>query len=148
MGFDIIWRYIIMAVKIRMKRMGSNKAPFYRVIVADSRAPRNGRFIEEIGYYDPVSTPKVVKIDGEKVKDWIAKGAKPTDGVVKLLEAEGIIEKTEKNWERKAKADAAKNAKMEERKANAAKRRAEEAPAVEVEEVEEVEETPAEETQE
>ena len=52
-----------MAVKIRMKRMGSNKAPFYRVIVADSRAPRNGRFIEEIGYYDPVSTPKVVKIE-------------------------------------------------------------------------------------
>ena len=121
-----------MAVKIRMRRMGSNKAPFYRVVVADSRAPRDGRFIEEIGYYNPVSNPKVVKIDGDKVKDWIAKGAQPTEGVVRLLEAEGIIEKTEKNWERKAKADAAKNAKIEERKANAAARRAAEAPAEEV----------------
>lgn len=128
-----------MAVKIRMRRMGSNKAPFYRVVVADSRAPRDGRFIEEVGYYNPISNPKVVKIDGEKVKAWIAKGAQPTEGVVRLLEAEGIIEKTEKNWERKAKADAAKNAMIEERKANAAARRAAEAPAEEA--VEEAAET-------
>lgn len=120
-----------MAVKIRMRRMGSNKAPFYRVVVADSRAPRDGRFIEEIGYYNPVSSPKVVKIDGEKAKAWIAKGAQPTEGVVRLLEAEGIIEKTEKNWERKAKADAAKTAMIDERKAAAAARKAAEAPAEE-----------------
>lgn len=126
-----------MAVKIRLRRMGSKKAPFYRVVVADSRYPRDGRFIEEIGYYNPVSEPKVVEIDGEKAKAWIAKGAQPTDGVVKLLENEGIIERTEKNWERKAKEDAAKNEKIEARKAAAAERRAQEAPA---------EEAPAEET--
>ena len=130
-----------MAVKIRLRRMGSNKAPFYRLVVADSRFPRDGRFIEEIGFYNPGSEPKVIKIDGEKAKAWIAKGAQPTDGVVRLLEAEGIIEKTEKNWERKAKADAAKNAKIEARKAAAAERKANEAPA------EEAVEAPAEETQ-
>ena len=127
-----------MAVKIRLRRMGSNKAPFYRLVVADSRFPRDGRFIEEIGYYNPVSEPKVVKIDGDKAKEWIAKGAQPTEGVVRLLEAAGIIEKTEKNWERKAKADAAKNAKIDARKAAAAERKANEAPVVEA---------PAEETQ-
>ena len=132
-----------MAVKIRMRRMGSNKAPFYRVVVADSRAPRDGRFIEEIGYYNPVSSPKVVKIDGEKAKAWIAKGAQPTEGVVRLLEAEGIIEKTEKNWERKAKADAAKTAMIEGRKAAAAARKAAEAPAEEVAAEETVEEPQA-----
>lgn len=135
-----------MAVKIRLRRMGSKKAPFYRLIVADSRAPRDGRFIEEIGYYNPVSEPKVVKIDGEKAKAWIAKGAQPTEGVVRLLEAQGIIEKTEKNWEKKAKADAAKNAMIEERKAKAAARRAAEAPAEEAV-AEEAAEEAAEETQ-
>lgn len=135
-----------MAVKIRLRRMGSNKAPFYRLVVADSRFPRDGRFIEEIGYYNPVSEPKIVKIDGDKAKEWIAKGAQPTEGVVRLLEAQGIIEKTEKNWERKAKADAAKNAKIDERKAAAAERKANEAPVVETP-AEEAGETPAEETQ-
>lgn len=120
-----------MAVKIRLRRMGSNKSPFYRLVVADSRFPRDGRFIEEIGYYNPVSEPKVIKIDGDKAKEWIAKGAQPTEGVVRLLEAQGIIEKTEKNWERKAKADEAKNAKIEARKAAAAERKANEAPVVE-----------------
>ena len=126
--------------------MGSNKAPFYRLVVADSRFPRDGRFIEEIGYYNPVSEPKVVKIDGDKAKEWIAKGAQPTEGVVRLLEAAGIIEKTEKNWERKAKADAAKNAKIDARKAAAAERKANEAPVVEAP-AEEAGEAPAEETQ-
>ena len=135
-----------MAVKIRLRRMGSNKAPFYRLVVADSRFPRDGRFIEEIGYYNPVSEPKVVKIDGDKAKEWIAKGAQPTEGVVRLLEAAGIIEKTEKNWERKAKADAAKNAKIDARKAAAAERKANEAPVVDAP-AEEAGEAPAEETQ-
>ena len=135
-----------MAVKIRLRRKGSNKAPFYRLVVADSRFPRDGRFIEEIGYYNPVSEPKVVKIDGDKAKEWIAKGAQPTEGVVRLLEAAGIIEKTEKNWERKAKADAAKNAKIDARKAAAAERKANEAPVVEAP-AEEAGEAPAEETQ-
>ena len=70
-----------MAVKIRLRRMGAKKAPFYRVVVADSRFPRDGRFIEEIGYYDPTKDPAVVKIDGDKAKAWIANGAQPTDTV-------------------------------------------------------------------
>ena len=70
-----------MAVKIRLRRMGAKKAPFYRVVVADSRSPRNGRFIEEIGYYDPTKEPAVVNIDGEKAKAWIGNGAQPTDTV-------------------------------------------------------------------
>ncbi len=74
-----------MAVKIRLRRMGAKKAPFYRVVVADSRFPRDGRFIEEIGYYDPTKTPSVIKIDSEKAKDWIAKGAQPTDTVKALI---------------------------------------------------------------
>ena len=62
-----------MAVKIRLKRMGAKKAPFYRIVVADSRSPRDGRFIEEIGYYNPMEEPKVVKVDADKAKDWISK---------------------------------------------------------------------------
>ena len=61
-----------MAVKIRLKRMGAKKAPFYRIVVADSRSPRDGRFIEEIGYYNPMEEPKVVKVDADKAKDWIS----------------------------------------------------------------------------
>ncbi len=79
-----------MAVKIRLRRMGAKKAPFYRVVVADSRYPRNGRFIEEIGYYDPMKEPAVINIDGEKAKDWIAKGAQPTDTVRALLKKTGV----------------------------------------------------------
>lgn len=80
-----------MAVKIRLRRMGAKKAPFYRVVVADSRYPRDGRFIEEIGYYDPMEEPAVVKIDAEKAAKWIANGAQPTDTVKDLFKKNGII---------------------------------------------------------
>ena len=82
-----------MAVKIRLKRMGSNKKPFYRIVVADSRAPRDGRFIEEIGYYNPVSEPKQIKINDEKAKKWLGVGAQPTETVKKLLQSQEIIAK-------------------------------------------------------
>ena len=72
-------------VKIRLRRMGAKKAPFYRVVVADSRYPRDGRFIEEIGYYNPTTNPAEVKIDMDKANDWIKKGAQPTDTVKALL---------------------------------------------------------------
>ncbi len=81
-----------MAVKIRLRRMGAKKAPFYRVVVADSRFPRDGRFIEEIGYYNPMTEPADIKIDGEKAKKWIANGAQPTDTVKSLLKKTGITE--------------------------------------------------------
>ncbi|HOA34235.1 MAG TPA: 30S ribosomal protein S16 [Clostridiales bacterium] len=74
-----------MAVKIRLRRMGAKKAPFYRVIVADSRSPRDGRFIEEIGYYNPMTAPAEIKIDLEKAEKWIKNGAQPTDTVKALL---------------------------------------------------------------
>ena len=80
-----------MAVKIRLRRMGAKKAPFYRVVVADSRFPRDGRFIEEIGYYDPTKEPAVVKIDAEKAQKWIANGAHPTDTVKALLKKNGAL---------------------------------------------------------
>jgi small subunit ribosomal protein S16 len=80
-----------MAVKIRLRRMGAKKAPFYRIVVADSRYPRDGRFIEEIGYYDPTKDPIVLKLDDEKVKTWIANGAQPTDRVKALLKKNGTI---------------------------------------------------------
>lgn len=80
-----------MAVKIRLRRMGSKKAPFYRVVVADSRFPRDGRFIEEIGFYNPNVDPAEVKVDAEKAQDWIKKGAQPTDTVKRLFKNNGII---------------------------------------------------------
>ena len=80
-----------MADKIRLRRMGAKKAPFYRVVVADSRFPRNGRFIEEIGFYDPTKEPSIVKIDAEKAKKWIANGAQPTDTVRTLLKKTEIL---------------------------------------------------------
>ena len=80
-----------MAVKIRLRRMGAKKAPFYRVVVADSRFPRDCRFIEEIGYYDPTKEPSVINIDGEKAKKWIANGAQPTDTVRALLKKTEIL---------------------------------------------------------
>lgn len=79
-----------MAVKIRLKRMGSNKKPFYRIVVADSRSPRDGKFIEEIGYYNPVSQPKQIKINDEKAVKWLSNGAQPTDTVKTLLKKSGI----------------------------------------------------------
>ena len=80
-----------MAVKIRLRRMGAKKATFYRIVVADSRYPRNGRFIEEIGYYDPAKTPVTVQIDAEKAKKWMSNGAQPTDTVRSLLKANNIL---------------------------------------------------------
>lgn len=79
-----------MAVKIRLKRMGKKKAPFYRIVVADARSPRDGRFIEEIGYYDPTKDPSVFKIDEEAAKKWLANGAQPTETVGKLFKLSGI----------------------------------------------------------
>lgn len=81
-----------MAVKMRLRRMGAKKNPFYRVVVADSRYPRDGRFIEEIGTYDPLKEPAEIKIDVEKAKKWISNGAQPTDTVRSLLKKAGVIQ--------------------------------------------------------
>ena len=78
-------------VKIRLRRMGAKKSPFYRIVVADSRSPREGRFIEEIGTYNPLTNPSTVNVDADAVKIWIAKGAQPTDTVKALLKKEGIL---------------------------------------------------------
>jgi len=80
-----------MAVKIRLRRMGAKKAPFYRIVVADSRNPRDGRFIEEIGYYNPLTDPAQISVDGEKAKKWIANGAQTTDTVKSLLKKSGVL---------------------------------------------------------
>ena len=80
-----------MAVKMRLRRMGEKKAPFYRVVVADSRSPRDGRFIEEVGYYNPSNEKPEIKIDVEKAKQWIANGAQPTDTVKSLLKKNGVL---------------------------------------------------------
>ena len=81
-----------MAVKMRLTRMGAKKAPFYRVIVADSRSPRDGRFIEEIGYYNPLTAPAEIKIDADKAKKWLGNGAQPTETVKSLLKKSGIVD--------------------------------------------------------
>ena len=78
-------------VKIRLRRMGAKKAPFYRIVVADSRSPRDSRFIEEIGTYNPMLEPSEVKVDADKVKEWIKNGAQPTETVKSLLKKEGIL---------------------------------------------------------
>ncbi len=80
-----------MAVKIRLRRMGAKKAPFYRIVVADERYPRDGRFIEEIGHYDPTKEPTVVSLDADKAKTWLANGAQPTDTVKVILKKEGVL---------------------------------------------------------
>ena len=79
-------------VKIRLKRMGMKKHPFYRIVVGDERSPHDGRFIEEIGYYNPMLQPAEIKVDNEKAVDWMKKGAQPTDTVRKLLKKSGAIE--------------------------------------------------------
>lgn len=79
-------------VRIRLKRLGSNKKPFYRVVVADQRASRNGRFIDEIGTYDPLTDPVTIKIDEEKAKKWIGTGAQPTDTVRAIMKKAGILQ--------------------------------------------------------
>ena len=81
-----------MAVKMRLTRMGAKKAPFYRVIVADSRSPRDGRFIEEIGYYNPLTNPVEIKFDADKAKKWLDNGAQPTETVKALLKKSGIVD--------------------------------------------------------
>ena len=81
-----------MAVKIRLRRMGAKKAPFYRVVVADSRYPRDGRFIEEIGYYNPMTNPAEIKIDVDAAKKWISNGAQPTETAKSLLKKTGAID--------------------------------------------------------
>ena len=81
-----------MSVKIRLKRMGMKKKPFYRIVVADIRSPRDGRFIEEIGYYDPMKQPAEIKIDSEKAATWMKNGAQPTDTVRVRLKKTGVIE--------------------------------------------------------
>ena len=78
-------------VKIRLRRMGAKKAPFYRIVVADSRFPRDGRFIEEIGTYDPMKEPAEIKVDGERALEWIKTGAQPTDTVKSLLKRSGVL---------------------------------------------------------
>ena len=80
-----------MAVKIRLRRMGAKKAPFYRIIVADSRSPRDGRFIEEVGYYNPMTNPAEIKVDAERAQKWLDNGAQPTETVKSILTKSGII---------------------------------------------------------
>ena len=84
-----------MAIKIRLRRMGGKKDSFFRIVVADSRSPRDGRFIESIGYYDPTTEPATVKMDEEKALEWIAKGAQVTDTVKALLQKQGTLKKIE-----------------------------------------------------
>ena len=79
-------------LKIRLRRMGAKKAPFYRIVVADSRAPRNGAFVEEIGYYNPIKDPVELKIDNERAREWMKNGAQPTDTVRSLLKKTGAID--------------------------------------------------------
>jgi len=84
-------------VKIRLRRMGAKKHPFYRLVVADARSPRDGRFIEHLGYYDPMTDPVQVKIDAEKVMRWLRQGAQPSEAARSLLKREGLLERrTEK----------------------------------------------------
>ncbi|HOB35212.1 MAG: 30S ribosomal protein S16 [Firmicutes bacterium] len=80
-----------MAVRIRLRRMGAKKRPFYRIVVADSRSPRDGRVIEEIGYYNPISDPADIKVDVEKARKWLSTGAQPSDTVRDLLKKQGVI---------------------------------------------------------
>jgi small subunit ribosomal protein S16 len=84
-----------MSVKIRLKRMGAKKKPFYRIVVADSRSPRDGKFIEELGYFDPLKDPAIIKIDGKKARKWISNGAQPTDTVKALLKKSGALDATD-----------------------------------------------------
>ena len=81
-----------MAVKLRLKRMGAKKQPIYRVVVADSRYPRDGRFIEEVGFYNPLTDPATITIDADKAKKWLANGAQPTETVKSILKKSGVIE--------------------------------------------------------
>ena len=81
-----------MAVKMRLKRIGAKKKPFYRIVIADERAPRDGKFIDQVGTYNPLTEPSEIKFNAEKAKDWLSKGVQPTDAVKKLLKISGISE--------------------------------------------------------
>lgn len=81
-----------MATKIRLRRMGAKKAPFYRIVVADSRSPRDGRFVEEIGYYDPTTTPSTIKVNSEKAAAWLKQGVQMSDTVRRLFVQAGVLE--------------------------------------------------------
>lgn len=140
-----------MAVKIRMKRLGAKKRPFYRVVVADERSPRDGKFIEEIGYYNPISEPKEFKINSERVEYWLSVGAQPSKTVARLLKtdfedlAKQVEEKKRLEAEKKAKEAEELRLKLEEEdrlKAEEEKKRLEESDVevVESEEIEVVEE--------
>lgn len=85
-----------MATKIRLQRGGAKKRPFYQVVIADGRSRRDGRFIENLGYYDPTKNPAVIKINAEKTIEWLAKGAQPTDTVMQILKKQGLLEKAAK----------------------------------------------------
>lgn len=86
-----------MAVKIRLKRIGAKKAPFYRIVVADSRAPRDGRFIDEIGTYNPTKEPAIITVNDDKAVDWLKKGAQPSETVKALLKKAGVLDKVAEN---------------------------------------------------
>lgn len=88
-----------MAVRIRLKRMGAKKRPFYRLVVADSRAARDGRFIDTLGYYNPISEPAEIQVDQEKALDWLKKGAQPSDTARALLKKSGVYDKSAANSE-------------------------------------------------
>jgi small subunit ribosomal protein S16 len=94
-------------VKIRLKRMGAKKRPFYRLVVADSRSPRDGRFIELLGYYDPLPNPATVHIDADKVREWIGKGARPSDAARALLVEQGILAKVPRSFAPRSQAETA-----------------------------------------
>jgi small subunit ribosomal protein S16 len=98
-------------VKIRLKRMGATKRPFYRVVVADSRSPRDGRFIEQIGKYHPMEDPSLIQIDGDRALYWLSNGAQPTEQVRNLLKIEGVWDRFESSRPATAKAPAGKSAK-------------------------------------
>ena len=104
-----------MAVKMRLKRMGAKKRPFYRIVVADSRFPRDGRFIEEIGYYNPIENPTVVKVDKELAFKWLNNGATPTDTVRDILSKEGILKEFHETKMSKSKKTDKKETKKEEK---------------------------------
>jgi small subunit ribosomal protein S16 len=87
------WEVMYMAVRIRLKRMGAKKRPFYRLVVADARAARDGAFIESIGYYNPIADPAEIEIDEEKALDWLKKGARPSDTAKSLLKRAGVMDK-------------------------------------------------------
>jgi len=106
-----------MAVKIRLKRVGQKKAPLYRIVVADDRSPRDGRFIEEIGTYDPNQEPSVIKFQEDEAKKWIANGAQPTDRVAKLMVLAGLLKQAKSPEREKAQALSAEKKAKEKEKA-------------------------------